>query len=66
MSLRGSHQKSLGSVLVVLLSGTLLGTAGTAVALAPTDASTTSLGVARVGIGGLILLFLLPVFELYY
>lgn len=62
MSLRGSHQKSLGSVLVVLLSGTLLGTAGTAVALAPTNASTTSLGVARVGIGGLILLLLLPLF----
>ena len=51
-----------GSVLAVLISGTLLGTAGTAVALAPAEASTTSLGVARVGIGGLILLLLLPLF----
>lgn len=47
---------------MVLASGTLLGTAGTAVALAPVGASTTSLGVARVGIGGLILILLLPVF----
>lgn len=51
-----------GSVLAVLISGTLLGTAGTAVALAPAEASTTSLGVARVGIGGLLLLLLLPLF----
>jgi DME family drug/metabolite transporter len=47
---------------MVLTSGTLLGTAGTAVALAPEGASTTSLGVARVGIGGLILILLLPLF----
>lgn len=47
---------------MVLASGTLLGTAGTAVALAPDDASTTTLGVARVGIGGLILILLLPLF----
>ena len=55
-------QRNVGSIVAVLLSGTLLGTAGTAVALAPTEASTTSLGVARVGIGGLILLLLLPLF----
>ncbi|MFM8841900.1 MAG: DMT family transporter [Actinomycetota bacterium] len=48
--------------MAVLLSGTLLGTAGTVVALAPAEASTTSLGVARVGVGGLILLLLLPLF----
>ncbi|MGA1706075.1 MAG: DMT family transporter [Candidatus Nanopelagicaceae bacterium] len=47
---------------MVLASGTLLGTAGTAVALAPDEASTTTLGVARVGIGGLILILLLPLF----
>lgn len=47
---------------MVLTSGTLLGTAGTAVALAPAGASTTSLGVARVGLGGLILILLLPHF----
>lgn len=55
-------QRNVGSIVAVLLSGTLLGTAGTAVALAPAEASTTSLGVARVGIGGLILLLLLPLF----
>lgn len=55
-------KSSLTAVLMVLASGTLLGTAGTAVALAPVGASTTSLGVARVGIGGLILILLLPVF----
>ena len=48
-----SKKGSLSSVLMVLASGTLLGTAGTAVALA---------GVARVGIGGLILILLLPLF----
>lgn len=53
---------SLQSVLAVLLSGTLLGTAGTAVALAPSGASTVSLGIARVGIGGLLLILLLPLF----
>ncbi|MGA1609093.1 MAG: DMT family transporter [Candidatus Nanopelagicaceae bacterium] len=57
-----SKKGSLGSVLMVLASGTLLGTAGTAVALAPDEASTTTLGVARVGIGGLILILLLPLF----
>jgi len=56
------RQSSLSSVLMVLASGTLLGTAGTAVALAPEGASTTSLGVARVGLGGLILILLLPLF----
>ncbi len=55
-------RSNTGSVITVLVSGTLLGTAGTAVALAPAEASTTSLGVARVGIGGLILLLLLPLF----
>lgn len=55
-------RSNTGSVIAVLVSGTLLGTAGTAVALAPAEASTTSLGVARVGIGGLILLLLLPLF----
>jgi DME family drug/metabolite transporter len=59
---QGGNQRSLVSVIAVLVSGTLLGTAGTAVALAPAEASTTSLGVARVGIGGLILLLLLPLF----
>ena len=58
----GTSRKNLGSVLMVLASGTLLGTAGTAVALAPDEASTTTLGVARVGIGGLILILLLPLF----
>lgn len=53
----------LASVLAILASGTLLGTAGTAVALAPEGASTTSLGVVRVGIGGLILILLLPLFD---
>lgn len=57
-----SKKGSLSSVLMVLASGTLLGTAGTAVALAPDEASTTTLGVARVGIGGLILILLLPLF----
>ncbi|MGA1670688.1 MAG: DMT family transporter [Candidatus Nanopelagicaceae bacterium] len=57
-----SKKGSLVSVLMVLASGTLLGTAGTAVALAPDEASTTTLGVARVGIGGLILILLLPLF----
>jgi len=56
------YRSSIGSIIAVLISGTLLGTAGTAVALAPAEASTTSLGVARVGIGGLILLLLLPLF----
>ena len=55
-------RSSLASVLAILASGTLLGTAGTAVALAPEGASTTSLGVVRVGIGGLILILLLPLF----
>lgn len=55
-------QRNVGSIVAVLLSGTLLGTAGTVVALAPAEASTTSLGVARVGVGGLILLLLLPLF----
>lgn len=62
MTEQGGNQRSLVSVIAVLVSGTLLGTAGTAVALAPAEASTTSLGVARVGIGGLILLLLLPLF----
>ena len=56
------NRSPLGSVIAVLISGTLLGTAGTAVALAPEGASTTSLGVVRVGIGGLILILLLPLF----
>lgn len=60
MSESRQNQNSLHSVLAVLLSGTLLGTAGTAVALAPPGASTVSLGIARVGIGGLLLLLLLP------
>lgn len=62
MTSTGTSRKRLSSVLMVLASGTLLGTAGTAVALAPDDASTTTLGVARVGIGGLILILLLPLF----
>ena len=62
MTSTGTSRKNLGSVLMVLASGTLLGTAGTAVALAPEGASITSLGVARVGIGGLILILLLPLF----
>lgn len=62
MITQDQHHRSLGSVIAVLISGTLLGTAGTAVALAPEGASTTSLGIARVGIGGLILLILLPLF----
>ena len=53
---------SLASVITVLLSGTLLGTAGTAVALAPEDASITSLGIARVAIGGVTLFLILPFF----
>lgn len=53
---------SLLSVLTVLLSGMLLGTAGTAVALAPNQASITSLGVARVAIGGVTLIALAPIF----
>jgi DME family drug/metabolite transporter len=40
----------------------LLGTAGTAVALAPNQASVTSLGVARVAIGGVTLIALAPFF----
>ncbi len=40
----------------------LLGTAGTAVALAPNQASVTSLGVARVAIGGVTLIALAPLF----
>lgn len=50
------------SVFTVLLSGMLLGTAGTAVALAPDEASVTSLGVARVAIGGVTLIALAPLF----
>lgn len=46
----------------MLLSGTLLGTAGTAVALAPDDASITSLGIARVALGGLTLIAIAPLF----
>lgn len=52
----------LFSVFTVLLSGMLLGTAGTAVALAPDEASVTSLGVARVAIGGVTLIALAPLF----
>jgi len=40
----------------------LLGTAGTAVALAPDDASVTSLGIARVALGGVILIAIAPLF----
>lgn len=53
---------SLASVIIVLLSGTLLGTAGTAVALAPEDASITSLGIARVAVGGVTLIAIAPFF----
>lgn len=40
----------------------LLGTAGTAVALAPNQASVTSLGIARVAIGGVTLIAVAPFF----
>jgi DME family drug/metabolite transporter len=57
-----NRRASLASVITILLSGTLLGTAGTAVALAPDDASVTSLGIARVAIGGLALIAIAPLF----
>ncbi|HQR80128.1 MAG TPA: EamA family transporter, partial [Actinomycetota bacterium] len=60
MDSHAGHARTRGSVLLVVASGVLLGTAGTAAALGPDEATPVALGGMRLAAGALALLLFLP------